>query len=52
MAVVEVTIGRFVATLARRLEATTGSLGLTIASSFSGVGGCSSVTDWASRDDW
>lgn len=53
MAVVDVTTGRFVATLARRFDGTTtGSFGLTMGSSFCGVGGCSSVTDCASRDDW
>jgi hypothetical protein len=49
LAVVDVTMGRLVATLARRL-AVTFSLALT-GSSFWGVGGCSSVTDCASRDD-
>lgn len=50
VAVVDVTIGRAVATLARRFEIA-GSLAL-VGSSFWGVGGWSSVTDCASREDW
>lgn len=50
VAAVEVTIGRLVATLGRRADGI-GSFALDIGSSFCGVGGWSSVTDCASRDD-